>query len=187
LKIHKANLCWQTRPAWQGGTLFLFLLLLGGYVMNSIDWTPLYRNSIGFDRMASMLNSAMRAEPVNSTPAYNIEAMDEDHYAITLVAAGFEQSELDIEVNQRTLIIRGNHTEGDERKYLYQGIFNGSFERKFNLAEHVEVADAKLNNGLLTIHLKREVPESMKPKSIPIQSGDDIGYNKPEAIASEAA
>ena len=155
--------------------------------MNAIDWTPLYRNSIGFDRLTSMLSSATRSNPVGTSPAYNIEVKDEDQYAITIVVAGYEQSELDIEVDQRTLIISGKKSGEDDTQYLYQGIVLRSFERKFNLAEHVEVIDAKLNNGLLTIHLKREVPESLKPRIIPIQHGEAVENQATEMLSSEAA
>jgi molecular chaperone IbpA len=155
--------------------------------MNAIDWTPLYRNSIGFDRLATMLNSAMRTESVSGTPPYNIEMIDQDQYAITLAVAGFEQSDLDIEVAQQVLIVKGSKTPDDERKYLYQGIASSSFERKFSLAEHVEVTDARLSNGLLTIHMKREIPEAMKPRTIPIGYADSVSPDKPELIQNEAA
>ena len=155
--------------------------------MNSIDWTPLYRNSIGFDRLASMLNSSMRTEPMSGSPAYNIEVVEDDHYAITIAVAGYEQSELDIEVNQGALIVKGKKSEKEGSRYLYQGILNDRFERRFNLAEHVEVTDARLSNGLLTIDLKREVPESMKPKTIPIQQAEAAGDRRSAMLNSEAA
>jgi molecular chaperone IbpA len=155
--------------------------------MNSIDWTPLYRNSIGFDRLASMMNNAMRAEIPGGMPPYNIEVVEDDRYAITIAVAGFEQSDLDIEVNQQTLVVRGNRAENAARHYLYQGIADGSFERKFNLAEHVEVTDARLVNGLLTINLKREIPEAMKPRSIPIEFVQSGEATKSEILTSEAA
>lgn len=155
--------------------------------MNSIDWTPLYRNSIGFDRLASMMNNAMRTEVPGGMPPYNIEVIEDDRYAITLAVAGFEQSDLDIEVNQQTLLVRGNRAENSAKQYLYQGIAGGSFERKFNLAEHVEVTDARLVNGLLTINLKREIPEAMKPRSIPIEFVQSGEAEKSEILTSEAA
>lgn len=142
--------------------------------MNSIDLTPLYRSSIGFDRLGSLLDTALRAEQASAGyPPYNIEVSDEDRYNIALAVAGFEQNELDIQVEKGVLTIRGKKThEGkEERKYLYQGIATRSFERKFNLADHVQVTGAKLNNGLLTIDLVREIPEAMKPGTIAIGSG----------------
>jgi molecular chaperone IbpA len=155
--------------------------------MNSIDWTPLYRNSIGFDRLASMMNNAMRTEAPGAVPPYNIEVIEDDCYAITLAVAGFEQSDLDIEVNQQTLIVRGKRAENSAKQYLYQGIADGSFERKFNLAEYVQATDARLINGLLTINLKREIPEAMKPRSIPIEFVQSGEAAKSEILTSEAA
>ncbi|TVZ42007.1 molecular chaperone IbpA [Alteromonadaceae bacterium 2753L.S.0a.02] len=141
--------------------------------MNTIDLSPLYRNSIGFDRMASLLDAALRNDPVSSGyPPYNIEARDENHYAITLAVAGFAQSELELSVENGVLTVRGDKPKEKEeqRKYLHQGIANRSFERKFNLAEYVEVTGAELNNGLLTISLVKEIPEAMKPRTITISS-----------------
>lgn len=152
--------------------------------MNSIDLSPLYRSSIGFDRMASLFNSAM-ATPTASAgyPPYNIEVLEENRYAVTLAVAGFSREELDIRVEKGVLTVRGEKAGKDEAKYLYQGIANRTFERKFNLADHVEVTDAGLDNGLLTISLVKEIPEAMKPRTIAIheqekalsheQSGDE--------------
>ncbi|MCL5049698.1 Hsp20 family protein [Aliidiomarina maris] len=139
--------------------------------MNNIDLTPLYRSSIGFDRLASMLDSALRSDTSSGGyPPYNIEALGENRYGITIAVAGFEQSELDIQVERGVLTVRGRKTEDDKgRKYLYQGIAARAFERKFNLAEHVEVTDAELRNGLLNIHLVKEIPEAEKARSISIK------------------
>ena len=138
--------------------------------MNTIDLTPLYRSSIGFDRMGSLLDSALRSQKAGvGFPPYDIETTGDDRYAITLAVAGFEEAELDIQVENGVLSVRGRKTEEDEEKsYLYRGIANRSFERKFNLADHIEVREAGLKNGLLTIHLVKEVPEAMKPRSIAI-------------------
>lgn len=148
--------------------------------MNTIDLSPLYRSTIGFDRLGSLLDSALRAEQASAGyPPYNIEATDENRYGITLAVAGFEQSELDIQVEKGVLTVRGKKTSDskEERKYLYQGIATRSFERKFNLADHVEVTGASLNNGLLTINLVKEIPEAMKPKTITInQSGNVLEH-----------
>ena len=141
----------------------------GGYIMNSLDLTPLYRSSIGFDRFASLIDNAFTSDTSASVyPPYNIEVLDENKYGITLALAGFSQDELDIQVEKGVLTVKGNKSVKDERKYLYHGIANRSFERKFNLADHVEVINADLSNGLLTINLVKEVPEAMKPKSIAI-------------------
>ena len=138
--------------------------------MTTIDLSPLYRSSIGFDRMGRLLDSALRSQ--NSAvgfPPYDIEATGDDRYAITLAVAGFEESELDLQVENGVLRVRGKKAEtGDDKNYLFRGIANRSFERKFNLADHVEVTGAELKNGLLVISLVKEIPEAMKPRSIAI-------------------
>lgn len=142
--------------------------------MNTIDLTPLYRNSIGFDRLASLLDSALRTDSVApGYPPYNIEMLGENRYAITLAVAGFEQSELELTVEKGVLTVRGKKAKEDERKYLHQGIANRAFERKFNLADYVEVTGADLQNGLLTISLVKEIPEAMKPRTIAINQTRD--------------
>lgn len=147
--------------------------------MNSIDLSPLYRNSIGFDRLASLLDHALSSETaVNAYPPYNIEVLDENRYALTLAVAGFVQEELDIQVENGVLTVRGHKKSDKDTKYLYQGIANRTFERKFNLADYVEVTDADLSNGLLTISLVKEVPEAMKPKSIAINKNGHVLEHK---------
>jgi molecular chaperone IbpA len=157
--------------------VFIFIASNGGYIMNTIDLTPLYRSSIGFDRLGTLLDTALRAEQASAGyPPYNIEVNDENRYSITLAVAGFEQNELDIQVEKGVLTVRGRKSNDtkEERKYLYQGIATRTFERKFNLADHVEVKNAQLNNGLLTISLVREVPEAMKPRTIAINSNGSV-------------
>jgi molecular chaperone IbpA len=148
--------------------------------MTTIDLSPLYRSSIGFDRMASLLDSALRSEKTTGGyPPYDIEVRGDNQYAITLAVAGFEQSELDIQVEKGVLTVRGKKDEDKSaRNYLYQGIANRAFERKFNLADHVEVSDADLNNGLLTVSLVKEIPEAMKPKSIAINLSGNVLEHK---------
>lgn len=140
--------------------------------MNTIDLTPLYRSSIGFDRVGAMLDKALRGEQSTpADPAYNIEIHGENHYAIRLAVAGFEQSELEILAENNLLTVRGTKADDKtEHQYIYQGISGRSFERQFNLADHIEVTGAELCNGLLTIHLVKEIPEEMKPKSIAINA-----------------
>lgn len=147
--------------------------------MNSIGLTPLYRNSVGFDALGTMIDAAMRsADSGASYPPYNIEALDENHYAITVAVAGFDRSELDISVENKVLTIRGRKDKSEsEHRYIYQGIANRTFERKFNLAEYVEVTNASLSDGLLTVNLVREIPEAMKPRNITIsQSGSTLEH-----------
>ena len=157
--------------------------------MNTIDLSPLYRNSIGYDRMASLLDNALRTESASpGYPPYNIEVLEENRYAISLAIAGFAESDLDITVEKGVLTVRGGkRTEDVERKYLHQGIANRAFERKFNLAEHIEVTAADLSNGLLTISLVKEVPEAMKPKTISINQGDkNVSLEQKAEAAVEA-
>jgi len=152
--------------------------------MKAIDLTPLYRSSIGYDRLASLLDSAFRADSTTSGyPPYDIEMVEENKYAITLAVAGFSENELDINIERGVLTIRGEKKSEDvEHKYLYQGIASRAFERKFNLADYVEVTGAKLQNGLLKIGLVREVPEAMKPKRITINSDKLSVDQKPEEM-----
>lgn len=141
--------------------------------MATIDLTPLYRSSIGFDRMARLLDSAMRSDnnSAGGYPPYNIEVVGENRYAITLAVAGFDDNELEIEVESGVLKVQGKKAEDNEqREYLHKGIAFRGFERKFNLADHVEVTGAALKNGLLTIGLEKVVPDAMKPKKIEIGS-----------------
>jgi molecular chaperone IbpA len=162
---------------------FTLIASLGEFVMNTIDLTPLYRSSIGFDRMGSLLDNALRSQKTGvGFPPYDIEATGEDRYAITLAVAGFEESELDIQVEKGVLCVRGKKVdEGEEKSYLYRGIANRSFERKFNLADHIEVRGADLKNGLLTISLVKEIPEAMKPRSIAIKAAGATLEHKEEA------
>ena len=151
--------------------------------MNSIDFTPLYRSSIGFDRLVPFLDSAFNQDtPSTGFPPYNIEVIDDTHYAITLAVAGFAREDLDVQVENNTLIIRGAQSGADDRKrYLHQGIANRSFERKYQLAEYVEVTNATLKDGLLVVDLKKEIPEAMKPRSIRINSSPSIVEARQEA------
>lgn len=138
--------------------------------MRNFDFSPLYRSAIGFDRMANLLDNLSRNEPNQpSYPPYNIELTGEDKYRITMAVAGFDSSEIAIEVNQNLLSVSANKpNDVQERTYLHQGIAARSFERKFQLADHVQVQSANYQNGLLHIDLQRILPESMKPRSIPI-------------------
>ncbi len=150
--------------------------------MTNIDLSPLYRSSVGFDRMGSLLDSALRSQKETvGYPPYDIEATGEDRYAITLAVAGFEENELDIQVEKGVLRVRGSKQveDSEEKTYLYRGIANRTFERKFNLADFIEVDGAELKNGLLTIKLVKEVPEAMKPRSISInQQGATLEHKK---------
>lgn len=139
--------------------------------MRDFDLSPLYRSAIGFDRLASMLDNATRNEQSQPAyPPYNIELIDENRYRITMAVAGFTQDELQLQSEQGMLIIVGRkQQESNDRKYLYQGIAARSFERRFQLADHVKVVRAGLDNGLLHVDLEREIPEAMKPRTIEIE------------------
>ncbi|MEJ2179674.1 MAG: Hsp20 family protein [Gammaproteobacteria bacterium] len=141
--------------------------------MVNFDFSPLFRSSIGFDHMVSLLDSARRIDQGgNSYPPYNIERTGEDAYRISMAVAGFNQSELNVETKENVLTINGVKSKDDTKSYLYHGIAERNFERRFQLADHVNVTDAKLENGLLHVDLVREIPEAMKPRSIQIQAND---------------
>ncbi len=138
--------------------------------MTTFDFSPLYRTSVGFDRLASLLSTASQQEQGNSYPPYNIRSTSEDHYQITMAVAGFADKDLNIITEQNRLIVTGEREDQveDNGEYLHRGIATRSFERRFNLAEHVKVVNASLENGLLHIDLERELPEAMKPRTITI-------------------
>lgn len=141
--------------------------------MVRFDLTPYYRSSIGFDRMARMLENATRVSEVdNGYPPYNIEQLGDDEYRLTLAVAGFSEDDIAIEVRDNVLHVEGRQGEEEEdRKFLHKGIAGRAFAKKFNLADHVKVDNAWLNNGVLTVDLVREIPEEMKPRTIKITSG----------------
>ncbi|QGG79408.1 Hsp20 family protein [Litorivicinus lipolyticus] len=138
----------------------------------TIDFTPLYRSSVGFDRLASMLESASRQDVSSGYPHYNIEITAENSYTISLAVAGFDRAELSLETHRDELLIKGKKAlveDGDTpRNFLHRGIAQRNFERKFQLAEHVRVTGANLEHGILHIELVREVPEALKPRQIEI-------------------
>lgn len=140
--------------------------------MRTYDLTPLYRSSVGFDRVFDLLDNMGKAETAGYPP-YNIERLDENDYRITLAVAGFADDEIDIEIKENALTVKGVRKDADDgRQFLHQGIAGRSFERRFQLAEHVEVAGASLVNGLLDIDLRRVIPEAMKPRKIAINSAN---------------
>jgi molecular chaperone IbpA len=138
--------------------------------MVNFDFSPLYRSSIGFDHLVSLLDSARRIDQGgNSYPPYNIERTGDDAYRISMAVAGFDESELTVETRENTLTISGVKNKEETKSYLYHGIAERNFERRFQLADHVKVNHAKLENGLLHVDLAREIPEAMKPRTIAIQ------------------
>jgi len=143
----------------------------------NLNFSPLFRSTIGFDRVFNLLENASRAQSFESWPPYDIVRTAEDAYRITMAVAGFSESELTITLQPNLLIVAGNKPE-TEGEYLHRGIPGTSFERRFELADHVKVAHADLQNGLLTISLVREVPEEMKPRKISIKGGNAAGESK---------
>jgi molecular chaperone IbpA len=148
-------------------------------VMDAFDLSPLFRSTIGFDRLVR-LSEAPRAD---AYPPYNIETTAENAYRLTMAVAGFAPTDLDITVKDNALLVTGkSKTEEDSKKYLHRGIARRAFERRFQLAEHIKVAGASLDNGLLHVDLVREIPEAMKPRKIEISSGSG-----PRVIDQKAA
>ncbi len=158
--------------------------------MRTYDLTPLYRSTVGFDRLFSLLDSFGGVDGSAPTyPPYNIERTGENAYRISLAVAGFTEKEINVEVKENALVIRGEKEtmETEEKgEVLYQGIAARAFERRFQLADHVEVTGASLENGLLHVDLVREIPEAMKPRQIPIGAGSGKG-KAIEAKAQKAA
>ena len=152
--------------------------------MTRFDFTPLFRSSVGFDRLTRMLDAATRQEDGSySYPPYNIETTGENAYRLTMAVAGFAADDLDITVKENALLISGKSKKDEEsREYLYRGIARRAFERRFQLADHIKVAGASLDNGLLHVDLVREIPEEMKPRKIEIGAGSG-----PKVIDQRAA
>jgi molecular chaperone IbpA len=143
--------------------------------MRTVDFSPLYRSAVGFDRLASLLDSAAAQEGAAGYPPYNIERTDENAYRIEIAVAGFKPDELTIEVKENLLTVQGRKAANDDaRKFLHRGLAERNFERRFQLADYVVVTDAALNDGLLAISLKRELPEALKPRQIAIKSGEKL-------------
>ena len=138
---------------------------------NDLDFAPLYRSSVGFDRVFNLLNNAQRLQAIDTWPPYDIVKTGDDDYRIEMAVAGFGDSDLDIIQERNVLVIKGQKAEAKDGEYLHRGIAGRSFERRFELADHVKVEEASLVNGLLSIALKREIPEAMKPRKIAIGAG----------------
>jgi len=155
--------------------------------MRHFDLSPLYRSTIGFDRIGSLLDTLGSFESeAPSYPPYNIERVSETAYRISMAVAGFSEGDLDIEVKENTLTIRGEkRVEQESSTFLHRGIAARSFERRFQLADYVVVKGASLENGLLHVDLVRELPEAMKPRTIEITTKTDA--DKPKVIDSKAA
>ncbi|MDG4897173.1 Hsp20 family protein [Mesorhizobium sp. WSM4976] len=151
----------------------------------TFDFSPLFRSSIGFDRMLNALETASRIETVDNWPPYDITKTSEDDYRISMAVAGFAQDELDITQEQNMLMVSGQKAGEDKGEYLHRGIAGRAFQRRFELADHVKVVGANLVNGLLTIDLKREIPEEMKPRRIEIAADKAMPKGTTKKIEAE--
>lgn len=150
--------------------------------MRSFDLSPLYRASVGFDNLTRLFDATLNDAP--SYPPYNIAKSGQDQYRITFAVAGFADKDLDVQVENQTLTVRGKASQDEAAStYLHRGIAGRSFERKFELADHIQVTGATMENGLLHIDLKREIPEALKPRKVAIAAGDGT---TPKTIAQAA-
>ena len=143
--------------------------------MRTVDYSPFYRATVGFDRVFDLLDSVSSQSAANGYPPYNIEKAGDNAYRIVMAVAGFAESELSLTQKENELLVTGQAAPAsgqEEKQYLYRGIAGRNFERRFQLADHVKVTGAKLANGLLTIELQREIPEEKKPRAIPVQAGN---------------
>ncbi|MBC8270192.1 MAG: Hsp20 family protein [Rhodospirillaceae bacterium] len=157
--------------------------------MRTTDFSPLFRHSVGFDRMQRLLDSATRLDTnAQAYPPYNIEAQGEDEYRITMAVAGFSPNELEVTVSENTVVISGKHTEDTEAVgFLHRGIARRSFERRFDLADTIKVTGSFLDNGMLHVTLVREVPEEKKPRQITIQTTDNTATDSHKIETKQAA
>ncbi|HEY4030322.1 MAG TPA: Hsp20 family protein [Caulobacteraceae bacterium] len=140
--------------------------------MRTIDFAPLYRSAVGFDRLASLLEAASRSDAPTGYPPYNIETDGENSYRVEIAVAGFKPEELNIEFRESTLTVIGKKPANDDtRRYLHRGLAERNFERRFQLADYVVVTGAALADGLLSISLERQLPEQLKPRRVEIKAG----------------
>ena len=143
--------------------------------MRTFDFSPLYRSAVGFDRLMSVLDAAQKTSGDDGYPPYNIEKTGEDAYQVTVAVAGFGPDDLDVQVRDGQLVIAGKIEKvGGESAYLHRGIARRAFERRFQLADHVEVKGADLKDGLLVVDLEREIPEALKPRRIAIRGAGKV-------------
>jgi molecular chaperone IbpA len=151
--------------------------------MNTFDFSPLFRSTIGFDRLTRLMDTASQVDAGSAYPPYNIEATGENAYRLTMAVAGFGSDDLEITAKEGALVVTGKAQKDEEGKqYLHRGIARRAFERRFQLADHIRVGGASLDNGLLHVDLVREVPEALKPRKIEIATA-----TKPQVIEQKAA
>jgi molecular chaperone IbpA len=150
----------------------------------AFDFSPLFRSTVGFDRVFDLLDNASRVSSFDNWPPYDIIKTGEDQYRVTLAVAGFAENELNVTQERNLLVVSGEKAANEDTQYLHRGIAGRSFQRRFELADHVRVVGANLANGLLTVDLKREIPEAMKPRRIDIKA--DISLPQTERAKIES-
>lgn len=153
--------------------------------MRDFDLTPIWRSTVGFDRLIDLIDDSLRLAGEDNYPPYNIARTGEDNYRISLALAGFKPEEITVTAEQNMLTVEGRKADKDDREYLYQGISGRPFRRQFNLADYVEVKGASFEDGLLQVDLVRELPEAMKPRRIAVKSGPSRG--EPQQIEQKQA
>ena len=156
--------------------------------MRHFDFSPLYRATVGFDQIADMVDRLVTSDvQTSSYPPYNIEKTDKDTYLISVAVAGFSEADLSVEVKENSLIISAGKSDEEKKNYLHRGIASRSFKQQFQLADHVQVTGARHSDGMLHIELKREVPEALKPRQIPISNGSSILSNAKDRVIEALA
>jgi molecular chaperone IbpA len=156
--------------------------------MRHFDFTPLYRATVGFDQIADMVDRVLTSDvQTSSYPPYNIEKIDKDTYLISVAVAGFSEADLSVEVKENSLIISAGKSDEEKKKFLHRGIASRSFKQQFQMADHVQVTGANHSDGMLHIELKREVPEALKPRQIPISRGSSILSNAKDRVIEALA
>jgi molecular chaperone IbpA len=153
--------------------------------MRDFDLTPIWRSTVGFDRLVDLIDDSLRLAGEDNYPPYNIARTGEDNYRISLALAGFKPEEITVTAEQNMLTVEGRKADKDDREYLYQGISGRPFRRHFNLADYIEVKGASFEDGLLQVDLVRELPEAMKPRRIAVKSGPSRG--EPQQIEQKQA
>jgi molecular chaperone IbpA len=151
-------------------------------VAMNLNLDPFWRSSVGFDRLLDLMDESLRYQPENNYPPYNIVRIGENAYRISLAVAGFKPDQINVTVQQNTLVVTGREAQKSDHDYVHRGIAARDFERRFSLADFVEVKDASFEDGLLQIDLVRELPDAMKPKRIEIRSGKALQDNKTKTI-----
>ena len=156
--------------------------------MRHFDFSPLYRATVGFDQIADMVDRVLTSDvQTSSYPPYNIEKIAKDAYLISVAVAGFSEADLSVEVKENSLIISAGKSDEEKKNYLHRGIASRSFKQQFQLADHVQVTGAKNSDGMLHIELKREVPEALKPRQIPISRGSSVLSNAKDRVIEALA